>query len=446
MKTGFDDLDYLPILEILRMASRKIISPDWIKNLVVYEVNLRQYTKGGTFREFEEHLLRLKELGVGTLWFMPIQPIGQKNRKGTLGSYYSIRNYTEINPEFGTLGEFKALVRKIHDFGMKVIIDWVANHTAWDHHWTLDHPGFYNRNEKGEFTPPYHEWADVIHLNYNNPALWYEMISQMEFWIKETDIDGFRCDMAHLVPTHFWNHARYQLDKIKSVFMLAETENHDLAEFAFDVIYNWKLLHGLNDLAAGKIKADQLLSIAKNGVDHLPAGAAELNFTENHDENSWNGSAMERLHYFLEPLTVLTFTLPGMPLIYCGQEAGNSRRLSFFDKDEIEWKEDKMTRLYQNLNELKKRNPALWTGNDGGGFQILLTDHPQKVAAFKRISGEYEIIVVVNLSNVELNVSTDLSNDSNGYIDIFTLKEFNPVATQQISIPAFGYKVFEKLK
>jgi glycosidase len=423
---------------------KNIEAPNWIKNQAIYEVNLRQYTKGGTFGEFEEHLPRLKELGVGVLWFMPIQPIGQKSRKGSLGSYYSIQNYTAINPEFGTMEEFKSLVKKIHDLGMKVIIDWVANHTAWDHHWTIDHPDFFDRNENGDFLPPNPEWTDVIHLNYGNPALWYEMISQMEFWIRETDVDGFRCDMAHLVTTLFWNHARYHLDKVKPVFMLAETENHDLVEFAFDVIYNWKLLHGLNDLAAGRINAADVLTIAKNGADYLPKGAAELNFTENHDENSWNGSAIERIHYFLEPVTVLTFTLPGIPLIYSGQEAGNYKRLSFFDKDEIPWKEDKMSRLYQTLIEVRKRNPALWSGSGSSGFQMLTTSFSPQVAAFKRFSGENEVIVVANLGHTEVTGVVEMNADAGAYLDIFTLKEYNPASSCQLTLPAFGYKVCEK--
>jgi glycosidase len=426
------------------MTNRRIKTPSWVKNQTIYEVNLRQFTKSGTFKGFENHLPRLKELGVGILWFMPIQPIGEKNRKGTLGSYYSIRNYTQVNPEFGTLDEFKSLIKKVHDLGMYVIIDWVANHTSWDHHWTKGFPDFYDQDEHGNFKPPFPEWEDVIHLNYNNPALWREMISQMEFWIRETNIDGFRCDMAHLVPTVFWNHARYQLDKIKPMFMLAESENHDLLEFAFDTIYNWKLLHGLNDLAAGRIKASDLLKIAKIGNDYLPAGASELNFTCNHDENSWQGSAIERLHYFLEPLTVLTFTLPGLHLIYSGQEAGNYRRLKFFDKDEIDWKEDKMTGLYQKLSDLKKRNKALWTEQEAG-FQIIETDHPDNITAFRKYSVVDEVIVITNLNKEELKVKLKLTNGSANYTEIFSNQHFNNSTIQQLTIPPFGYKVFEKL-
>jgi glycosidase len=423
---------------------RKITTPDWVKNQTIYEINLRQFTKGGTFSEFEKHLPRLKDLGVGILWFMPIQPIGEKNRKGTLGSYYSIRNYTQVNPEFGTLDEFKYLVKKVHDFGMFVIIDWVANHTSWDHHWTKDFPDFYDQDENGNFNPPFPEWEDVIHLNYNNPALWREMISQMKFWIREANIDGFRCDMAHLVPTVFWNHARHQLDKMKPMFMLAESENHDLLEFAFDTIYNWKLLHGLNDLAAGKLSANDLLQIVKNSKDYLPIGASELNFTCNHDENSWQGSAIERLHLYLEPLTILTFTLPGIPLIYSGQEAGNYRRLKFFDKDEIEWKSDKMTGLYQKLIELKKRNKALWAEQEAG-FQIIETDHPENIAGFRRHSGDDEVIVIANLSNEELQVKVRFTNEFAVYNELFSTQQFNNSTIQQLSIPPFGYKVFEKL-
>ncbi len=381
------------------MLISKIKHPDWADNLTIYEVNLRQYTKSGTIKEFMKHLPRLKELGTGILWFMPVQPIGKKNRKGTLGSYYSIKNYTEVNPEFGTLGDFKNMVNEIHKLGMYVIIDWVANHTAWDHHWTKEYPEYYDRDNEGTFKPPFPEWEDVIHLNYNNPALWDAMIGEMKFWIRETGIDGFRCDMAHLVPTLFWNRARYELNRSNRLYFLAETENHDLLEYAFDTIYNWKLLHAMNDVAAGKITAAELGKIIQNELEYFPKNASQLNFTCNHDENSWNGSAIERLHYFLEPLSVLTFTLPGYPLIYSGQEAGNYRKLNFFDKDFIEWKEDKMTPFFQKLNELKNRSKTLWQGN----FNIIETTSPERIFAFKRKDGDSEIIVLLNLSGQKIS-------------------------------------------
>ncbi len=417
------------------MITSKIKHPVWAENLIIYEVNLRQYTKGGTFREFEEHLPRLKKLGVGILWFMPVQPIGIKNRKGTLGSYYSIKNYTEVNPEYGTLDEFKRLVDKIHNLGMYVIIDWVANHTAWDHHWTKDHPDFYDLDEYGNFKPPFPEWEDVIHLNYNNPALWDAMIEEMRFWLRETNIDGFRCDMAHLVPTLFWNRARYQLDKSAEYYFLAETENHDLLEYAFDTIYNWKLLHAMNDVAAGKINANELGNRIRNELDHFPKNASQLNFVCNHDENSWNGSAIERLHYYLEPLTVLTFSLPGYPLIYSGQEAGNYKRLSFFDKDMIEWKEDKMTPFFQKLNSLRKNSKEIWNGE----FTIIETDMEDDILAFSLSKDRKNVIFILNLSKKEKNFKLlDFVSDKE-YFDVFRKTRVEIVHNSLLTLQPFNY-------
>jgi len=384
------------------MKISNVTYPDWVKNHTIYEVNLRQYTKSGTIKEFIEHLPRLKELGIGILWLMPVFPIGEKNRKGSLGSYYSIKDFKSINPEFGTMDDFKEFVAKVHALDMHIIIDWVANHTAWDHKWAVDFPGFYSVNGHGFFKTPNPAWEDVIELNYNNPALWDEMISQMEFWVRETDIDGFRCDMAHLVPTLFWNMARYKLDQIKPVLMLAESENHDLLDFGFSAIYNWKLLHIINEVAMGKSPASELFRVAKNEYDYLPFGSMHLNFTSNHDENTWQGSAIERLHQMLEPLSVLTFMLPGIPLIYNGQEAGNFKRLEFFDKDEISWKEDKINGLFKELIRLKKQNPALVSGKNGGTLEEVDLGFPEYILAFCRKKGNDEIVVITNLSKETL--------------------------------------------
>jgi glycosidase len=375
---------------------RKITIPDWVAGKTIYEVNLRQYTKEGTFKAFEKHLPRLKDFGVGILWFMPLQPIGKKTRKGTLGSYYSVSDYTAINPEFGSLEEFKTLVGKIHEMGMKVIIDWVANHTAWDHVWTKEHPEFYSKDEKGGFRAPVPEWEDVIHLDYGNPDLWDTMIADMVFWLKETDVDGFRCDMAHLVPTLFWNRARRDLDRIKPVYMLAESENFDLLEYAFDSLYNWKMLHAMNDLSSGKISADQLAELIVKESGYLPKGATLLNFLSNHDENSWQGSAIERIHYFLEPLTVLTFLLPGIPLIYSGQEAGNHRRIKFFDKDEINWKEDKMSGLYNRLVDLNSKIPEK---SIHGTVHRIENDSERSIFSLEVKDGSKRIVFFLNLSS-----------------------------------------------
>jgi glycosidase len=423
------------------MTSIRTKYPSWFNHQTVYEVNLRQYSKGGTIKEFAEHLPRLKDLGVGILWLMPIQPIGEKNRKGTLGSYYSISNYKAVNPEFGTLEDFKSLVEMIHSLGMKVIIDWVANHTAWDHHWTKDHPEFYSRDQLGNFKPPYPDWEDVIHLNYNNPALWDGMIEAMAFWVRETDVDGFRCDMAHLVPTHFWNYARYQLEKVKPLFMLAESDNHDLLEYAFDTIYNWQLLHAINDVAAGRMTAIGLLNLFGSGLEHLPAGASQLNFTTNHDENSWKGSAIERLHYYLEPLTVLTFMLPGIPLIYTGQEAGNYRSLKFFDKDEIEWKKDKMTTLFKQLCTLRKNFSLMATESNTKVFHILKTSEPEKLAAVELNNLNQRLIVVCNLSDQSISARISLNGAPEPLQDYFSGETFPGIREGLINLKPFGYCV-----
>jgi glycosidase len=421
------------------MIKRKITTPSWTEGQSIYEVNIRQYTKSGTFNEFAEHLPRLKELGVGIFWIMPIQPIGEKNRKGTLGSYYSISDYSKVNPEFGTLEDFKNLVKKIHELGMKVIIDWVANHTAWDHHWTLDHPEFYTKDKKGNFKAPVKDWEDVIHLDYGNHDLWDEMIKQMEFWLRETGIDGFRCDMAHLVPALFWNRARRDLDKIKPVFMLAESENHDLLEYAFDSIYNWKLLHAMNEIASKKIDANQLLKLIKNEIKFLPEGATKLNFTSNHDENSWQGSAIERLHYSLEALTVLTYTLPGIPLIYSGQEAGNYRRLKFFDKDEIEWKADKMASLYQKLNHL-----TLSDAKVNRIFTPLTNDNPDQILSYVIQSEKSHLIVLLNLSTDEKSfyIKCGKLNGLHRNVIDDNIFEFN--CQKPFSLKPYGYLVLTK--
>ena len=421
---------------------RKIKTPAWIPGKTIYEVNLRQYTKEGTISAFAQHLPRLKELGVGILWIMPIQPIGKKNRKGTLGSYYSIRNYTEVNPEFGTIEEFKSLVQKIHELDMKVIIDWVANHTAWDHHWTVDHPEYYDRDDNGVFQPPVKDWEDVIHLDYGNPDLWDTMIDAMKFWINETGIDGFRCDMAHLVPTLFWNRARRDLDAIKPVYLLAESENYDLLEYAFDTIYNWKLMHAMNEVAVGSSGAKQLSETISNEFRYLPKGASFLNFTSNHDENSWQGSAIERIHYFLEPLTVLTFLIPGMPLIYSGQEAGNYRRLKFFDKDEIAWKEDKMFGLYQRLANLKKSLPNF---SEKVELRIIKSDAPGKILAIALFEDDAKCLFLLNLSDKDVGLYVKCRQLEGPFRNALHEEDKTDYSCHnQFMLPAFGYLVLVK--
>jgi Glycosidases len=306
--------------------------PSWSYNTNIYEVNVRQYTHEGTFEAFKKHLLQLKDMGVEVLWLMPITPISSKGRKGTLGSYYAVQNYKAVNPEFGSLQDFIELVKYSHDLGFKIIIDWVANHTGNDNVWIDEHPDFFCY-EEGQIVHP-HGWEDVSKLNFDNDEMQHAMIDTMRFWIDTCDIDGFRCDMAHLVPLDFWKRARTELQKIKpDQFWLAECEEvnyHDV----FDATYTWKWMHATEEFCKDKIGLDNLFSVLKNYNDSFPKDAFRIYFTSNHDENSWNGTEYEKYGDAVKALAVFSCTWNGIPMIYSGQELPNYKRLQFFDKDE----------------------------------------------------------------------------------------------------------------
>ncbi len=413
---------------------------DWTRNAVIYEVNVRQYTKEGTFAAFEQHLPRLKELGVDVLWFMPVHPISEKNRKGTLGSYYAVKNYTEINPEFGTKEDFKRLVDKAHEMGFKVILDWVANHTGGDNVWLAQHPNWYVQDEAGNPKSPY-DWTDTYELNYDNKDMRDAMTDALKYWIKDFNIDGYRCDMAHEVPTDFWNDVRKSLDSIKPVFMLAESENYDLLEHAFDANYSWELMHLMADVYKKEKTAEDIAAyIQKLDTIKCPDGY-KMNFLTNHDENSWNGTEFERYGKGVETFAVLIYTLNGMPMIYSGQEVGFKKRLSFFEKDMIpSWTENATTKLYKKLNELKHTNLALIAGQ-GGEFRRYQTSANKELLVFSRTQGGREIMVLLNFSDKNISyVSNDALNKS-GYTDYFTGAKVDNIPT---SLKAWEYKVLVK--
>jgi len=378
----------------------------WSHQASIYEVNVRQYTPEGTLRAFEAHLPRLAAMGVGILWLMPIQPIGVKNRKGGLGSYYSIRDYTAVNPEFGTLADLQGLVQRAHALGMKVILDWVANHTAWDHAWVADHPDWYKKDAAGqihaytyratpEAEPEY--WTDVVGLDYRNPALWPAMTEAMRFWLREADLDGFRCDVASLVPTPFWAQARVALDAIKPVFMLAESDAVDLHAQAFDMTYDWKLYDTLKLVAKGQAGAESIKAWWAREQAAYPADAYRMRYTANHDSNSWHGHDAGFYGAAFQAMAVLAATLPGMPLVYSGQETGLSRQLAFFEKDPIAWHSMPHAALYTELLQLKKAHPALGNGREGGTLHWLPSDNAA-VLAYRRQRGADQLTITVNLS------------------------------------------------
>jgi alpha-amylase len=371
----------------------------WSQSSNIYEVNLRQYTTEGTFNAFGKHLPRLRDMGVDILWFMPITPIAMEKRLGTLGSYYACSDYVTTNPEFGNVQDFTNLVEEAHKLGFKVIIDWVANHTGADHVWTVSNPDFYVTNNDGEFYD-IHGWNDVIDLNYANEKLHTTMIECMQFWIDTCKIDGFRCDMAHLVPLEFWRKARTYLDQIKPLFWLAETEAHNYAE-VFDATYRWEFLHKMEGYWKGLDNIQDLDISLQHANDSFPKGSYHLWFTTNHDENSHSGSEYERLGESALPFAVLAATWNGLPLIYSGQELPYKNRLKFFDKDEIGFNGTyELHGFFKTLLNLRKTHPALAAGCSEVTTYRLPTDAP-KVFAFVRQAAGKKVLVVLNLSHEE---------------------------------------------
>lgn len=417
----------------------------WSKNLSIYDVNIRQYTKEGTFTAFEKHLPRLKEMGVGILWLMPIHPIGEKNRKGTLGSYYSVKYYLGINPEFGTFEEFKALVNTIHEMGMYVIIDWVANHCAWDNPIVKENPDWFTKDKNGNFVPPVPDWSDVIDLDYDNKELRKYMLDALKFWVSEFNIDGYRCDVAEMVPMDFWKQARRELNQIKPVFMLAEAASPVCHQNGFDMTYNWELYHLMNAIAKGKKDAndiDKLLAVEENKYD---PDDYRLNFTSNHDENSWNSTVFERLQDGAAAFTVLIFTLNGMPLIYSGQESGLNKRLNFFEKDPITWKEHEFAQLYTMLVQEKRRNPALFNGSDGGDINRVNTSDNKAIFSFVREKCDNRVFTIINLSDKIQNVKLIDFRQNDTYHDIFSKKSLYISPDSEFDLGPWDYKVFTNL-
>jgi alpha-amylase len=417
--------------------------PSWAMNANIYEVNVRQYTPEGTFQAFEEHLPRLKEMGVDILWFMPIYPISEVKRKGSLGSYYAIADYSAVNPEFGTLEEFKSLVQKIHDMGMYVILDWVPNHTGWDHAWITEHPDWYMQ-QSDTIRHPYDEsgnatdWFDVADLDYSNEAMRAAMINEMKFWLQEADVDGYRCDVAGFVPVDFWAEARKALDEVKPVFMLAEWEGEpEHFNVCFNANYGWSFHHLLNQLAKGEKNANDVMEHLASLDIKFPEHYFQMHFTSNHDENSWNGTASERMGAAEDALTVLAFTVPGIPLIYSGQEAGETKRLAFFDKDEIDWSNLEKSTFYRKLLEVKKKNRALWNGPFGGKMKRV--NSGEGILAFERQKDGDAVLVMINLTDE--SQKTSIKTHYHHIKDIFTGNEYDIHDDEEFELGPYRFMI-----
>ena len=425
----------------------QIKHPEWSKNATIYEVNLRQYTNEGTFKSFESHLQRLKKMGVDIIWLMPIHPIGEKNRKGGLGSYYSVKDFRGINPEFGTMQDFKNLVNKIHSMGMYVIIDWVGNHSAWDNPLATTHPNWYTKTRSGNFQPtPWYDWDDVIDFDYDNPDFRKYMTESLKFWVKEANIDGYRADVAGFIPVDFWENARAELDQIKPVFMLAEWESRDLYKKSFDMTYSWTLFDKLKDATTQNKGIAGLVEYLSHDVNSVPKNAYRMVFTDNHDMNSWNGTPQKNFGDGLKTSIVFTGVVNGMQLCYSGQEAGLNRSLKFFDKDPIEWKDHENEVLFSKLFHLKHENQALWNGKYGGEMIRVVNDHQDRVVSFYREKNQDAVLPIFNFSDKTVEVNLDTQYFQGKYRELFTDKNFDIKEKTMLNLEPWSYLVLVKGK
>ena len=409
----------------------------WATGASMYEVNIRQYTPEGTFAAFQKHLPRLKAMGVDIIWLMPITPISIEVRQGTLGSYYACSSYVKINPEYGALNNFKSLIEEAHELGLKVIIDWVANHTGWDHHWTKEHSDWYEKDAAGNFTEE-NGWHDVIDLDYSNHNMRKAMIEAMQYWVKECNIDGFRCDMAHLVPLDFWNDARKQCDTIKKLFWLAECENVEYHN-VFDVTYAWEWMHVTEKYFQGNASLNHVYDVLHK-YSQYPKDSKKLYFTTNHDENSWNGTEYEKYGNAAKAMAVLTATLNGMPLVYSGQENPNHKRLKFFDKDVIGWNNKlQLHDFYKTILYLHKSNAVA-----SGEMFSLPTNHEHVMAFFRRKENEV-VLVLLNFSadtKIKINVQHEWLQGN--FKNVFSNLMYSFKSNETFELQAYEYLVYHK--
>ncbi|MBQ4803989.1 alpha-glucosidase C-terminal domain-containing protein [Aquimarina sp. MMG015] len=393
------------------------VSGAMMENAVIYEANIRQYSEEGSFKAFTKDIPTLKNLGIKILWVMPIYPISTTKSKGSLGSYYAISDYTKVNPEFGTLEDFRELVKTAHDNGIYVVLDWVANHTGWDHVWLKEHPEFYTKNDKGEITHTVGtDWTDVADLDYDNEDMRKGMLDAMKYWVEQEGVDGFRCDVAGMVPVDFWNNTVTELKKIKPVFMLAEGWEPELMEKAFDMGYGWDTHHVMNHIAKGEntVEAWDKRMVQ---VDSMYAKDDILmNFTSNHDENSWNGTVQERMGDSKELFAALSYLAPGMPLIYSGQEYDMDKRLLFFEKDTIIKKKGVFYPLYEKLGKLKNENSALHGGKNAASYNRIKTSADTKVLAFEREKNGDKVVFVANMTKKPVTFTAEYEGKFKDYL------------------------------
>jgi len=439
------------------------VSDEMMETAVIYEANIRQYSPEGSFDAFTKDIPQLKNLGVKVIWLMPIYPISEKNRKATggkdvediqdpevrkkyLGSYYSISDYSAVNPEHGNMEDFDELVQTAHENGMYVILDWVANHTGWDHAWITEHPDYYTKDKEGNITDPINDetgepwgWTDVADLNFDNREMRQKMTEEMLFWVKEHDIDGFRADAAHSVPTDFWESAARTLNKEKPLIMLAEAQDpKDLFHNAFEMGYNWEGHHLMNEIAQGKKNVKDWDNYMEKVDSTFQKDDFLMNFITNHDENSWAGTVKERMGDASEAMLAMSYTIPGMPLIYSGQEYDMDKRLKFFEKDTISKTKGKVYPLLEKLGALKNSNVALNGGKNKASYTPVMSSAEEKVLLFKREKDGEILYYVANMTNKPVNFTTDLEGE---FMDYMGDSKFSVSQDQEIQFQPWEYKI-----
>jgi len=434
--------------EVVEKVTLAPIDDAILESAIIYEANIRQYSPEGTFNEFTKDIPELKKLGVKVIWLMPIFPISETKRKATgdvfaedikdpeerkkyLGSYYAVSNFKETNPDLGTKEDFRNLLNTAHENGIYVILDWVPNHTGWDHTWITTNPEFYTKNSKGEITEPLNEdgtpvgWADVADLDYSNLGLQETMINDMKYWITEENIDGFRCDVAGSVPVSFWENAIPKLRAEKDIFMLAEAwEPQLLKGDLFEMAYAWEGHHLMNEISQGKKTVkDWDIYMIKLETEY-DENDILMNFITNHDENSWNGTVTERMGNAGEAMLALSYTMPGMPLIYSGQEYDLNHRLLFFEKDSIPKTKGDVWPVLEKLSKLKTEVLALDGGKNTATYKRLTTSKDESVLAFQREKEGSQLVFIANMSNkaseFTLNVAADMLNAYTGELVTLT--------------------------
>ena len=426
----------------------QINNAPWSHDAILYQLNTRQFTKEGTFRAAQAQLPRLKAMGVDIVWLMPIHPIGVKNRKGTLGSPYSVKDYYAVNPEFGTLADFKAFVNAAHAQGMHVILDLVANHTAWDNALATKHPDWYEKDWKGDFRPtPWWDWSDIIDLDWSKTGVREHVGGAMEYWVREAGVDGYRADVAGYVPLDFWDKARARLEKIRPVFMLAEWKTPELTRHAFDAVYAWDWHNSVKDIAKGKADATALYGYYAENESAWPREAMRMTYLENHDSNSWEGSVKENFGPSLAAMTALSFTNEGMPLIYNGMEACNTKRLEFFERDPIDWSQGKacaMGPLLRDLVTFRKANPALRNGQWGARMVKLDNDQPKQLFSWVRTQGKNQVVGLFNLSARPVTATLTTAQAAGTYREFRGGKPVTVKAGMKVELPAWGYRLLAR--